>query len=781
MANLPEYLLAKSKRGDRIVTLQEHLSDTEKSASQIFRLDGRWGQNWCRFFRLASEEEQQKFLLNLRVAALFHDIGKANEEFYKAVSGGCDQTFRHEHISALILHLPQVRSWLNHQPLDVEVITAAVLSHHLKAEEKGDRQWGSPNKGSRNKPVQLYLLHDEVKNILQEIAEIADLTVPPELPFSTFSQDAIWGKAWKVGMATAKNFMRGITDERRRLLLAVKAGLIISDAAASGLVRENKNIDEWIEDVVHSAAIASQDITNSILQKRFDQIEAITNKPFELHNFQKLAAQQGSRVLLLAACGAGKTLAAWKWAEEQVKHYKVGKVIFLYPTRGTATEGFKDYVSWAPEADAALVTGTAKYELEAMSDNPPESMQEKDFTTDDRLFSLGFWSRRYFSATVDQFLGFLEHSYGGICLLPALADSVLIIDEIHSFDMKMFDSLLAFLKHFDIPVLCMTATLPPSRRKQLVDLGLQVYPRESDRESLQDLEDKENHPRYQLQPVTGFDEAFTKAVDAYREGERVLWVVNTVDRCLAISKRLADELNVEVLTYHSRFRLSDRQKVHAETVKAFAFQKDGDRKPAIAVTTQVCEMSLDLDADVLITEFAPVSSLVQRCGRANRHLARGNNFRATLHIYKPPKDLPYERKELGTAEKFINELGSGDISQKRLAEALEKFANEERKADGLPSFFTSGYFATAGSFRDTDEYSVPCILDRDLDEVKRLIESKPKKPYDGFIINVPRKGVNPPDDKPSWLPKYLGVAQWEGNYDMRSGFSTKNLEEVDLG
>ena len=781
MTNLPDQLLAKSKRGDRIVTLQEHLSDTEKSARQIFRLDGRWGQNWCRFFRLASEEDRQKFLLNLRVAALFHDIGKANEEFYKAVSGGCDQTFRHEHISALILHLPLVRAWLNHKPLDVEVITAAVLSHHLKASEKGDRQWGSPNKRSRSKPVQLYLLHDEVKNILQEIARIADLDIPPELPFSTFSQDAIWGKAWKEGMETAKKFMRDITEERRSLLLAVKAGLIISDAAASGLVRENKNIDEWIEDVVHGDEISSADISKYILGKRADQISARTNKPFKLHNFQNLAAQQGSRVLLLAACGAGKTLAAWKWAEEQVKHYKVGKVIFLYPTRGTATEGFKDYVSWAPEADAALVTGTAKYELEAMSDNPPESMQEKDFTTDDRLFSLGFWSRRYFSATVDQFLGFLEHSYGGICLLPALADSVLIIDEIHSFDMKMFDSLLAFLKHFDIPVLCMTATLPPSRRKQLVDLGLQVYPRESDRESLQDLEDKENHPRYQLQPVTGFAEAFTKAVDAYREGERVLWVVNTVDRCLAISKRLADELNVEVLTYHSRFRLSDRQKVHAETVKAFAFQKDGDRKPAIAVTTQVCEMSLDLDADVLITEFAPVSSLVQRCGRANRHLARGNNFRATLHIYKPPKDLPYERKELGTAEKFINELGSGDISQKRLAEALEKFANEERKADGLPSFFTSGYFATAGSFRDTDEYSVPCILDRDLDEVKRRIESKPKKEtYDGFIINVPRKGVTPPDDKPSWLPKYLGVAQWEGNYDMRSGFSTKNLEDVAL-
>jgi CRISPR-associated endonuclease/helicase Cas3 len=785
MANLPKQLLAKSKRSDRPpVTLQEHLSDTEKSARQIFRLDGRWGQNWCRFFRLTSEEDQQAFLLNLRVAALFHDIGKANEEFYKAVTGKCEQTFRHEHISALILHLPQVRTWLNHKPLDVGVITAAVLSHHLKASEKGDRLWASPNKGTRGKAVQLYLLHDEVKNILQEITRIAVLDAPPELNFSTFSQDAMWGKAWKEGMDTAKKLMRDITEKRRSLLLAVKAGLIISDAAASGLVREDKNIDEWIENVVHGDAIASTDITENILAKRAAQIFAITKKPFELHNFQKLAATQGSRVLLLAACGAGKTLAAWKWAEEQVKHYKVGKVIFLYPTRGTATEGFKDYVSWAPEADAALVTGTARYELEAMADNPLDSMKEensaKDFKIDDRLFSLGFWSRRYFSATVDQFLGFMEHSYGGICLLPALADSVVIIDEIHSFDRKMFDSLIAFLKHFDIPVLCMTATLPPSRRKQL-DGMLQVYPTPSDRKSLQDLEDKENHPRYQLQPVEGFDQAFTKAVDAYRQGERVLWVVNTVDRCLAISKRLADDLKVEVLTYHSRFRLQDRQKVHADTVKAFAFQKDGDRKPAIAVTTQVCEMSLDLDADVLITEFAPISSLVQRFGRANRHLARGDDFRATLHIYKPPKNLPYKPEEVKQVQAFLDALGTSGVSQKQLAEALEQFANEEPKADGSSRFLDSGYFATMGSFRDTDEYALPCILDRDLEEVKKCIESKPKKPYDGFIINVPRKGVNPPDDKPSWLPKYLGVAQWKGNYDERSGFSTANLEEVNLG
>jgi CRISPR-associated endonuclease/helicase Cas3 len=175
------------------------------------------------------------------------------------------------------------------------------------------------------------------------------------------------------------------------------------------------------------------------------------------------------KALLLAACGAGKTLAAWKWAEQQSREREIGRVIFLYPTRGTATEGFRDYVGWAPEADAALVTGTARYELEAMADNPSEATKDKTFRSeaDERLYALGFWSRRYFSATVDQFLSFIEHSYQSLCLLPVLADSAIIIDEVHSFDLKMFDSLVSFLENFDIPVLCMTATLPPTRQKRL--------------------------------------------------------------------------------------------------------------------------------------------------------------------------------------------------------------------------------------------------------------------------------------------------------------------------
>jgi CRISPR-associated endonuclease/helicase Cas3 len=346
----------------------------------------------------------------------------------------------------------------------------------------------------------------------------------------------------------------------------------------------------------------------------------------------------------------------------------------------------------------------------------------------------------------------------------------------------MFDSLVSFLENFDIPVLCMTATLPPSRRERLKKAGLTVYPTEMDRDLLPDLEEKECHPRYYLEPVDNFAAAFENAITAYQQGERVLWVVNTVDRCLAIAQKLRTTLNTEVLTYHSRFRLCDRQKVHAKTVEAFALQKEqSERKPAIAVTTQVCEMSLDLDADVLITEVAPIPSLVQRFGRANRHLARGLDFRAKLHTYTPPKNPPYQKDEIEIATAFLQELSHAEVSQRQFAEALENYSPPEREADGSARFLESGYYAIPGSFRDTDEFSVPCILDRDLDAVKEILDSKEKYRKEPFIINVPKKWANSKDSYPSWLPKYLGVATWERHYDQDSGFMTKSVEEVELG
>ena len=753
------------------------MRDTEEAACRIFRLDGRWGRNWCGFFKLNDAEAQGRFLLNLRVAALFHDIGKANEDFHRAVTekSFVTQTLRHEHLSALLLCLPEVRQWLGQNNLlDADVITAAVLSHHLKASLDGRWRWCQPH--TLKNSVKLYLQHAEVWAILHRIKEAGELAGVPDLPRTDWADKEPWRQAYEYGRSRAVRFRRELKNSPQKLalLLAVKAGVIVADSAASGLFRENHKLEEWIDEVVHDKAVSADEVSDKILKPRAAQISKNRGTTFSLRPFQEKTAEQGHRVLLLAGCAAGKTIAAWKWAEAQAREHQIGRVIFLYPTRGTATEGFRDYVGWAPEAEGALVHGTSRYELEAMYSNPDEDPTENKYAKliedQDRLFALGLWSRRYFSATVDQFLGFIEHSYNGLCLLPALADSAVIIDEVHSFDQRMFDCLIAFLTNFEIPVLCMTATLPPIRIQQLEAAGLKLYQASEDAE----LHKLESHPRYRLEPVADANEALALAVAAYRNGQRVLWVVNRVAECQRIAKFLEDALGAEVLTYHSRFRLQDRQKVHKATVEAFQ-QRD---KSAIAVTTQVCEMSLDLDADVLISEVAPISSLVQRFGRANRHLAKGLSFRARLLTYQPERALPYDKKELEAATVFLAGFGAGDVSQRQLAEALERHATGEPLSDGSALFLESGYFAVRGEFRDIDEFALQCVLTSGLPEnsdvaaVKACFDAH--KPYDGFIVNVPKSQVLKPEDveRPAWLPKYLHLANGD-LYCRRRGFLTE--------
>lgn len=795
-SKIPDQLFAKSGRNGREFTLQSHLKDAEKAVLEIFRPEKRWFRNWCRFFKITEQADREKFLLHLRIAALFHDIGKANEEFQSLVNNKLDgrQTLRHEHISALILHLPQVRGWLaQNKNLDLEIITSAVLSHHLKSADSGDWKWSQP-KGTPF--LQLYEAHDEINNVFDRIKEITDLPDKLRLENEIWSEKSPWLEAQNDGFETARSFSRILRkdNERRNFLLAVKAGLIVADAAASGLVREgyeNETFLDWINEKAHSQTIESDEVTAKIINERAKVIlnsekNQEKKKLFERkqsegisleialdevlwNDFQKKSSTLGKKALLLAACGSGKTIAAWKWAEAQSREYEIGKVIFLYPTRGTATEGFRDYVGFAPETEASLLHGTSKYELQAIAENPNEATTGKNYETQERLFALGFWGKRYFSATVDQFLSFLEHSYSSLCLLPVLADSAVIIDEVHSFDRQMFKNLVAFLEHFDLPVLCMTATLQKSRREQLEKIeGLRIYPNQIELEELKDLERAEKHPRYNLGFAENEQAALDIAIKEYNDDKRVLWVVNTVQRCQIIAQKLKKKLKIEPLVYHSRFRLMDRKNRHEETIKAFKQTAQAE----IAVTTQVCEMSLDLDADVLITEFAPMTSLVQRFGRANRHLTKDEDFRARLVVYKPQGDKPYTNEDITLAETFLRDLGSKNISQRFLAEKLELHSKLERPLDGSARFLESGYYATRGNFRDIDDFTNPCILSDDKAAVEKLINDK--ETHDAYVVSVPMPSKKDApiwilEESPGWLPKHLRIADSKF-YRERYGF-----------
>ena len=164
-------------------------------------------------------------------------------------------------------------------------------------------------------------------------------------------------------------------------------------------------------------------------------------------------------------------------------------------------------------------------------------------------------------------------------------------------------------------------------------------------------------------------------------GRLVLVMINRVARaqelCRRIRALLAPGGDVpETLLLHSRFRPRER-----------AAAMDRLRTPPpdrgrIAISTQVLEAGVDLDADVLVTEVCPWPSLVQRLGRLNR---RGRK-EGEVHVLEVPIDepkrgwsnkksdrekeeeearraaaLPYAWSDLETARRRMDRLG-GDAS-----------------------------------------------------------------------------------------------------------------------
>jgi CRISPR-associated endonuclease/helicase Cas3 len=115
--------------------------------------------------------------------------------------------------------------------------------------------------------------------------------------------------------------------------------------------------------------------------------------------------------------------------------------------------------------------------------------------------------------------------------------------------------------------------------------------------------------------------SLAQALAEYHQGAYVLWIENTVSE----AQETYDYFNnvaQHVGLLHSRFTVSDRQQKEEQWISRLGKSlslSDRQTQPCILVGTQVCEQSLDIDADVLYTSVCPMDMLIQRIGRVWRH------------------------------------------------------------------------------------------------------------------------------------------------------------------
>ncbi len=645
-------LLAKHSRDPEnpqdAETLPGHLELVLRTARTLL---AQRGTAVLEMLGLAPEPWQRVLEWSVLAAAAVHDLGKANTQFQYVVRGkGDKQTYRHEVLTALILHQqPALDDWLfsGKPPQARALALRAVCGHHLRF---GDQSLEPRPQGEVK--LRLLLDHAHVAEALRRASALLDLPQEPRLKALDLDLATKPARKLKLWLHNALDEF-WTCDEVRRCAGAVLALLVAADICASAVVSQGRDPAEWAHTLLEKC----------LEEGELDRIVKRHLKKGQLRPFQAQVESAPTRLtLVVAGCGTGKTVAAYAWARRRATGRRL---FFCYPTTGTATEGFTSYAFPDLADEAALVHSRASYDLTELrrSDDAQNAVEHA-------WNGLMPWKSRLTVGTVDAVLGLLQHARTGLTAFPALAGAAFVFDEVHLYDDRLFGTLLRFLSTCrNAPVLLMTASLQPSRRRSLEQLAQELC---EPLTTVSGPPELETLPRYLIAQAD--DETAIKAVEkALLSGKRVLWITNTVERATKFAQD-AHKRGWPVKLYHSRFRYQDRMKRHREIVGAFS--RDRQSGPVMAVTTQVCEVSLDISADLLVTEEAPPAAVIQRLGRLNRWAEPGRGHEPGLAlVIQPPDSAPYKAEELDECRRWLQRLVGRPVSQQDLHRAFEELTS----------------------------------------------------------------------------------------------------------
>ncbi|KKG08113.1 CRISPR-associated helicase/endonuclease Cas3 [Methanosarcina mazei] len=323
-----------------------------------------------------------------------------------------------------------------------------------------------------------------------------------------------------------------------------------------------------------------------------------------LTEFQKKCASTLGNVIAVAPTGSGKTEASLLWALNNLKNMGGGKLVYLLPTMVTANSIFSRLEDYFGKGNVGLTHSTASFMFQEEEDNPTERRNV--------LFDKSFM-KPAIVATIDQLLvtGF---NHGKWTLVEAnAANSVIVIDEIHSYDSWTLGLIIKSIEHFSklgARFMLMSATMPT----YLINILSKAF------SSVEVIKDDFllNSCRNKYTTCDKFiDDAISDIEKSVCDGKKTLVVVNNVAKCQELYKKISF---LKPVCYHSKFTLEDRAKKES-------FIEDSN----LLIATQVVEVSLDIDFDVMFCECAPPDAIVQRAGRVNR---RRNKADTRIFIFK---------------------------------------------------------------------------------------------------------------------------------------------------
>lgn len=618
----------------------------------------------CRSIRRSMEKAAGKRLEDIDIARLsalvfLHDIGKANSGFqakrwknkqdipkdWPCHAGHGIEAFKLFDLSNRLEHL------LERLPVDqlagwgeaCDPLLVASISHHGRPLKDTPADWDrSIWKQAGNDYDPAVALNDMGKRVIAlfpDAFEFGGSALPDAPAFGHLFAGLVQLADW---LGSDTRFFPYSEKEEDRADTAMKR-------ARKAIHAIGLNADNWRDALKHE------------LPRFTDIFGVAAPRPIQgAMNDERL----GSLVILESETGSGKTEAAlWRF----VHLFHAGLVDSLYfalPTRVAASQIYNRVQTavdnlWAENppvsvralpgyvnADGAGITQLPNFKV-LWSDRPEDAEAHRRWAAES--------SKRFLAApiavgTVDQvLLGALQVRHAHL-RHAMLSRSLMVVDEVHASDPYMTVLLERLLKaHLNNGghALLLSATLGSAARNRYLALAsrsrspmakpmtfetacIVPYPAISDGNQIRPIDAAGGTKKvaWTTHDVIGAPGRIANmAIDAARLGAKVLVIRNTVADAIATLAAVEESIpekgwlftvNGVATLHHSRFSRQDRPTMD-KAVEA-QLGKQRPTGPKIVVGTQTLEQSLDIDADLLITDLCPMDVLLQRVGRLHRHV-----------------------------------------------------------------------------------------------------------------------------------------------------------------
>jgi CRISPR-associated endonuclease/helicase Cas3 len=364
------------------------------------------------------------------------------------------------------------------------------------------------------------------------------------------------------------------------------------------------------------------------------------------------AAHNPGVIIVEGPMGCGKTEAALFAAQQLIAAGHQHGIYFALPTQVTSNrihERIGRFLrrTLADEASFRLAHGNAWLEADFnLRINPayPREATEGDKPTDTARDARSWFTSAKQALLAPYGVGTIDQALQGVVAVKhffvrrfALAGKVVILDEVHSYDIytgTLITAMIRELVNLRCTVIILSATLTPDRRNELLaaagikettapaDYPLVTYGTSgSECRHIKPLWSSDK--KISLRPaVISEDETIGELIRRAEAGQHVLWIRNTVVEAQQAFRAVAGSIcqgSVCVGLLHSRFPFARRAELETDWLEHLGPNRPTDGPGSILIATQVVEQSVDIDLDFIVSDLAPTDMLLQRLGRLWRH------------------------------------------------------------------------------------------------------------------------------------------------------------------